>query len=141
VATAPPTAPPLKPSVVATQKRVRLKAFEGLKAARMRPARPTYFMVCIGNMRTVVYLAPIVGASHKVLLRGLMGPDTGLKYHRGQLVFERGIYTFIGPTVVPTMRRRIEQGLLALTGRRWPTRVRRAEVEEPEQRSHAEQPA
>ena len=122
------------------QKRVKTKTMDGLKNARMRPARPTYFMLCIGNAQSLTYLAPVVGASHKTMLRPLMGADTGLKYHRGQCIFEKGYYTFVGPTVSAGMRRKLEQGLIALTGRRWPTRVRRGEVEEKGQ-SSAELPA
>ena len=60
----------------------------------------------------------------------LMGKDTGLKYHRGQCIYEQGCYTFVGPTVAPGMKRKLEVGLLALTGRRFRAMVRRGEVEE-----------
>ena len=127
-------------SVASVQKRVRTKTLEGLKAARMSPARPTYFMLCIGNKGAVAYLAPVVGSGHKTLLRPLMGKDTGLKYHRGQCIYEQGYYTFVGPTVAPGMKRKLEMGLLTLTGRRFRALVRRGAVEEAKQKSSAELP-
>ena len=45
-------------------------------------------MLCIGNKGAVAYLAPVVRSGHKTLLRPLMGKDTGLKYHRGQCIYE-----------------------------------------------------
>ena len=106
----------------------------------MRPLRPTYFMLCIGNVHAVAYLAPVVGASHKTLLRPLMGKDTGLKYHRGQCIYERGLYAFVGPTVAPGMRRKLEAGLFALTGGHFRTLLRRGEIQEAKQHSSAELP-
>ena len=101
----------------------------------MSPARPTYFMLCIGNKGAVAYLAPVVGSGHKTLLRPLMGKDTGLKYHRGQCIYEQGYYTFVGPTVAPGMKRKLEMGLL-----RFRALVRRGAVEEAKQKSSAELP-
>lgn len=127
-----------KPSDATLRKRVRAKTIEGLNAARMRPARPTYFMLCIGNKGSLAYMGPKVAASHKALLRGLMGADTGLKYHRGQCIYERGCYAFVGPTVASGMRKKLELGLIELTGRRWRTLVRRAAIQESKQSSVAE---
>jgi len=142
VATAAPPAPAAPPSKVAgAQKRVRTKTIEGLKAARMSPSRPTYFMLCIGNKGAVLYLAPVVGSGHKTLLRPLMGKDTGLKYHRGQCIYENGYYTFVGPTVAAGMKRKVEMGLLALTGRRFRALVRRGAIQEAKQKSGAELPS
>jgi len=129
-----------KPAQDAIRRRVKAKTIEGLNAARMRPARPTYFMLCIGNKSCLAYMGPKVAASHKMLLRGLMGADTGLKYHRGQCVFEKGCYTFIGPTVALGMRKKLELGLAELTGRRWRAMLRREAVAEPKQGSVAELP-
>lgn len=129
-----------KPAQAAIRRRVRAKTIEGLNAARMRPARPTYFMLCIGNKSCLAYLGPKVAASHKMLLRGLMGTDTGLKYHRGQCIFEKGCYTFVGPTVALGMRKKLELGLVELTGRRWRARLRRDAVAESKQGSVAELP-
>ncbi len=141
MATAPAPAPAAPASNVGTaQKRVKAKTLDGLKAARMKPARPTYFMLCIGNKGAVAYLAPVVGSSHKTLLRPLMGKDTGLKYHRGQCIYEKGYYTFVGPTVAAGMKRKIEMGLLALTGRRFRTMARRGPIQEARQGSAAELP-
>ena len=106
----------------------------------MKPMRPTYFMLCIGNKGAVAYLAHVVSPSHKTLLRPLMGKDTGLKYHRGQCVYEKGYYTFVGPTVATGMRRKIEMGLLTLTGRRFRALARRGAIEEAKQKSSAELP-
>ena len=114
----------------AIRERVRVKVMEGLKAARMRPNRPAYFMLCIGNKSCLAYLAANVRASHKNLLRGLMGKDTGLKYHRGRCVFEAGSYVFVGPTMRLTLRTKVERGLFELTGRKWRARMRRDEVPE-----------
>jgi len=137
---APGAAPPPPANVASTQKRVKTKTLEGLKRARMTPSRPTYFMLCIGNKSAVAYLAPAVGAGHKTLLRPLMGKDTGLKYHRGQCIYEKGYYTFVGPTVATGMKRKIEMGLLALTGRRFRALARRGAIEEAKQKSSAELP-
>ena len=128
-------------NVATTQKRVKTKTLDGLKAARMKPARPTFFMLCIGNKGAVAYLAPVVSPGHKTLLRPLMGKDTGLKYHRGQCIYEKGYYTFVGPTVAAGMKRKIEMGLLTLTGRRFRAMVRRGPIEEAKQGSAAELPA
>jgi len=136
VATAPPNAP--SPGNPAIRKRVKAKTIDGLNAARMKPARATYFMLCVGNKTCLAYLAPSVGASHKTLLRGLMGSDTGLKYHRGRCLYEKGSYTFVGPTVVTGMRKKLELGLISLTGRRWRAMVRRGPVPEARQQGSAE---
>ena len=139
MATAAPSAPAAPAANVASaQKRVKTKTLEGLKAARMSPSRPTYFMLCIGNKGAVAYLAPVVGSGHKTLLRPLMGKETGLKYHKGQCIFENGKYAFIGPTIVTGMRRKIDAGLLSLTGRRFRAIARRGEVAEEQQGSSAE---
>jgi hypothetical protein len=139
MATAAPPAPaPVAPAVADAQKRVKTKTLEGLKSARMRPWQPTYFMLCIGNKGAVPYLAPVIRSGHKSLIRPLMGKDTGLKYHRGQCIYENGCYTFVGPTVVAGMKRKLEAGLLVLTGRRFRTMVRRGDVEESQQKSSAE---
>jgi hypothetical protein len=138
---APGAAPAPPANVASTLKRVKTKTLEGLKAARMKPARPTYFMLCIGNKGAMAYLAPVVGPSHKTLLRPLMGKDTGLKYHRGQCVYDKGYYTFVGPTVATGMKRKIELGLFALTGRRFRATARRGAVQETKQKSSAELPA
>ena len=106
----------------------------------MSPSRPTYFMLCIGNKGAMAYLAPVVGSGHKTLLRPLMGKDTGLKYHRGQCVYENGYYTFVGPTVAAGMKRKLETGLLVLTGRRFRALVRRGVIQEGKQKSGAELP-
>lgn len=127
-------------NVASTLKRVKTKTLDGLKAARMKPMRPTYFMLCIGNKGAMAYLAPVVGPSHKTLLRPLMGKDTGLKYHRGQCIYEKGYFTFVGPTVATGMKRKIEMGLLALTGRRFRALARRGPIQEAKQRSSAELP-
>ena len=141
MATAPAPAPAAPVSTAGTaQKRVKTKTLEGLKAARMKPARPTYFMLCIGNKGAVADLAPVVGSGHKTLLRPLMGKDTGLKYHRGQCIYEKGYYTFVGPTVAPGMRRKLELGLFTLTGRRFRAILRRGQAEEAKQGSGAELP-
>jgi hypothetical protein len=137
---APPTPTAPAANVASVQKRVKTKTLEGLRAARLSPARPTYFMLCIGNKGAVAYLAPVVRSGHKTLLRPLMGKDTGLKYHRGQCIYEQGCYTFVGPTVAPGMKRKLEVGLLALTGRRFRAMVRRGEVEEARQGSGVELP-
>ena len=94
----------------AMQKRVRSKAIDGLNASRMRPSRATYFMICVGNTSCRAYLAPAVGNTHKTMLRGLMGADTGLKYHRGQCLFEAGFYTFVGPTLSLGIRALLAHG-------------------------------
>ena len=141
MATAAPSAPASPAGNVASaQKRVRTKTLEGLKAARMSPSRPTYFMLCVGNKSAMAYLAPVVGSGHRTLLRPLMGKDTGLKYHRGQCIYENGYYTFIGPTVAAGMRRKLETGLLSLTGRRFRALVRRGAIQEAKQKSGAELP-
>ena len=127
-----------KPAQDPIRRTVRAKTIAGLNAARMRPARPTYFMLCIGNKTCLAYMGPKVAASHKTLLRGLMGADTGLKYHRGKCVFEKGCYTFIGPTVALGMRKRLELGLAEQTGRRWRAMLRREAVPELGQGSVAE---
>ena len=132
------TEQPEEPNQAATRKRVKSRTIDGLNAARMRPARPTYFMLCIGNKTACAYLGPKVASSTKTLLRGLMGSDTGLKYHRGQCIFEQGCYTFVGPTVVLGMRKKLETGLVDLTGRRWRARLRRGAVQESRQASVAE---
>ena len=120
------------------QKRVRSKAIDGLNASRMRPSRATYFMICVGNKSCRAYLAPAVGNTHKTMLRGLMGADTGLRYHRGQCLFEAGFYTFVGPTLSLGIRQKLERGLTELTGRRWRTKVRRGTHQgSPERRCRA----
>jgi hypothetical protein len=137
---APGALPALPPNLVTTHKRVRTKTLEGLKAARMKPSQPTFFMLCIGNVSSIAYLAPVVRSSHKTLLRPLMGKETGLKYHKGQCIFENGKYAFVGPTIVTGMRRKIEAGLLTLTGRQFRAIARRGEVAEEQQGSSAEMP-
>ena len=93
-----------------------------------------------GGVGIAAYLAPVVSASHRTLLRPLMGKDTGLKYHRGQCIYEKGYYTFVGPTVATGMRRKIEMGLLSLTGRRFRALARRGAIAEAKQKSSAELP-
>ena len=137
---APAAAAPPPANVASTLKRVNTKTLEGLKAARMSPARPTYFMLCIGNKAAIAYLARAVSPGHKTLLRPLMGKDTGLKYHRGQCIYEKGYYTFVGPTVATGMTRKIEAGLFTLTGRKFRAMVRKGPIQEAKQKSSAELP-
>lgn len=111
-----------------------LGAMRTVKAAQPG-AKPMQFMVAAGSKRCLAYLGPSVGASHKTLLGELLTGDSGIKYYRGECVFEAKAYTFVGDDI-PTggFGKRLQAGLLELTQQRYPVRIRKSsgEVEEVE---------
>lgn len=111
-----------------------LGALRTVKAAQPG-AKPMQFMVAAGPKRCLAYLGLSVGASHKTLLGELLAGESGIKYYRGECVFEAKAYTFVGDDI-PTggFGKRLQAGLLELTQQRFAVRIRKSsgEVEEVE---------
>lgn len=118
-------------------KTVRDRVLAAMRAVKAAPpgGKPVQFMVAAGPKRCLAYLGPSVGASHKTLLGELLAGESGIKYYRGECVFEAKAYTFVGDDI-PTggFGKRLQQGLLELTQQRYPVRIRKSsgEVEEVE---------
>lgn len=109
-----------------------LGALRTVKAAQPG-AKPMQFIVAAGPKRCLAYLGPSVGASHKTLLGELLAGESGIKYYRGECVFEAKAHTFVGDDI-PTggFGKRLQAGLLELTQQRYAVRIRKTsgEVEE-----------
>ncbi|MCW5666135.1 MAG: hypothetical protein KIT35_20080 [Piscinibacter sp.] len=109
-----------------------LGALRTVKAAQPG-AKPMQFMVAAGPKRCLAYLGLSVGASHKTLLGELLAGESGIKYYRGECVFEAKAYTFVGDDI-PTggFGKRLQAGLFELTQQRFAVRIRKSsgEVEE-----------
>lgn len=113
------------PAVASPARRLaRSRLVTMLRRVRNSPAQPVMFVLCVGNARGSVFLAPKVTPSHRVQLRSFMGNDSGLRFHTGRCVFENGAYTFVGPTVTSSLRAKVEKGLNELTGMKWRVRLR-----------------
>lgn len=118
-----------------------LAALRTVKAAQPG-AKPMQFMVAAGPKRCLAYLSLSVGASHKTLLGELLAGESGIKYYRGECVFEAKAYTFVGDDI-PTggFGKRLQAGLLELTQQRFAVRIRKSSGEVEEVEGEAEEGA
>lgn len=105
------------------RRRVRARVIDQFRIVKNRPDRQVLFLLCVGHTSCVPYLAPSINDSLKPLLIKVLKGDTGFKFFRGECVWEDGGYTFVGPRLTMTLARRIERGLLDLTGTRWRIRA------------------
>lgn len=113
--------------------RLRSKVKEAFGIVKNRPDRDVFFVVCAGNRGCVPYLGPVAGASQKALLKTVMKGDTGLKFYFGRCVYEESCYTFVGPGLPSGLRKRLERGLLDLTGSTWRVRIRKGTIKDEKQ--------
>jgi hypothetical protein len=106
-----------------------MAAMRSIKAAKP-DAKPIQFVVAAGPKQCLAFLALSVGASHKTLLAKLMPGESGIKYYRGECLFEDKAYTFVGEDI-PTggFSKRLQKGLFELTQLRYPIRVRKTSGE------------
>lgn len=120
----------LTPAQLLLKAKLKARLVEGFRAAKSRPTRPTHFMVCVGNRTCMAFVGPRVGSSQKTILRQMMGKDSGLKYHSGRCVFDQGCYTFVGLTIPPGIRVRLERALFLQTNTRYRVKIRKGRAEE-----------
>jgi hypothetical protein len=115
-----------------SQHKLRLKAkvIEMLRIVKNHPEREVKFVVCVGNQHCLPFLGLVVGATQKTLLKTVMKGDTGLKYYYGRCVYEESCYTFVGLALPSALRKRLERGLLDLTGSMWRVRVRSGTIKD-----------
>lgn len=109
------------------RRRVRSRVFDQFRLVKNRPDVKVEYLLCLGHRGCTPYLGPSVSDALKPLLAKVMKGDTGLKYFHGECIWEDGGYTFVGPRMTQTIARRIERGLLDLTGTRWRVRAREHE--------------
>jgi hypothetical protein len=110
--------------------RLRTKVVEMLRIVKNRPDREVHFLICMGNKSCFPYLGPVAGPSQKALLKTVMKGDTGLKYFYGRCVYEESCYTFVGLALPSSLRKKLEHGLLDLTGSAWRVRVRSGTIKD-----------
>jgi hypothetical protein len=115
-----------------SQHKLRLKAkvLEMFRIVKNHPEREVKFVVCVGNLNCLPYLGLVVGVTQKTLLKTVMKGDTGLKYFYGRCVYEESCYTFVGLAMPSGLRKRLERGLLDLTGSMWRVRVRSGTIKD-----------
>jgi len=113
-----------KPEDTPERRRVRARAIDMFRIVKNRPDRKVMYLLCMGHKSSAPYLAPSVNDSLKPLLLRLLRGDTGFKFFRGECIWEDGGYTFVGPRMSGSLARRIENGLVQLTGTRYRVRAR-----------------
>lgn len=112
-----------EPEDTPERRRVRNRVIEQFRLVKNRPDVKVQYLLCLGHRRCAPYLGPSAGDTFKPLLAKVLKGDTGLKYFQGECIWEDGGYTFVGPRMTSTIARRIERGLLDLTGTRWRVRA------------------
>jgi hypothetical protein len=120
-------AAPPKPSP--ERLRLRTRLIDRFRVVKMRPDQKVLFLLCIGNRSAAPFLGSSVSDSNKPLLVKALKGDTGFKFFRGEVLWEDGAYTFVGMRMNNTLARRIENGILQLTGTRYRIRAREGKVE------------
>ncbi|MBX3606067.1 MAG: hypothetical protein KF788_12365 [Piscinibacter sp.] len=106
------------------RRRVRARVIDQFRIVKNRPDRKVLFLLCLGHKSCAPYLGPTVSDAQKPLLTKVLKGDTGFKFFRGECIWEEGGYTFVGSRLSMAHARRIERGLLELTGTRWRVRAR-----------------
>lgn len=112
-----------EPADTPERRRVRARVIDQFRLVKNRPDVKVMFLLCVGHRSCAPYLGPSAADSLKPLLAKVLQGDTGLKYFRGECIWEESAYTFVGPRMSKTIARRIEDGLLELTGTRWRVRA------------------
>lgn len=106
------------------RRRVRARVIDQFRIVKNRPDRKVLFLLCLGHNSCAPYLGATISDAQKPLLTKVLKGDTGFRFFRGECVWEDGGYTFVGPRLSTSLARRIEIGLLDLTGTRWRIRAR-----------------
>lgn len=117
-----------EPEDTPERRRVRARVIDQFRIVKNRPDRKVLFLLCIGHNSCAPYLAATISDAQKPLLTKVLRGDTGFKFFRGECIWEDGGYTFIGNRLSATHARRIERGLLDLTGTRYRIRAREGSV-------------
>lgn len=112
-----------EPEDTPERRRIRSRVIAQFRLVKNRPDVKVMFLLCLGHRSCAPYLGQSAGDTFKPLLAKVLKGDTGLKYFRGECVWEDGGYTFVGPRMTATIARRLERGLLELTGTRWRVRA------------------
>lgn len=110
------------------RRRLRARVIDMFRIVKNRPDRRVLFLLCVGHRSCVPYLAPAVSDAQKPLLLKALKGDTGMRFFRGECIWEDGGYTFVGTRMTTTLARRIERGLLELTNTRWRIRAREGDA-------------
>jgi hypothetical protein len=110
------------------RRRLRTRVIDMFRIVKNRSDRRVMFLLCVGHTRCVPYMAPAISDAQKPLLTKVLRGDTGLKFFRGECIWEDGGYTFVGTRLSNTIARRIERGLLELTGVRYRIRAREGDA-------------
>jgi hypothetical protein len=115
-----------------SQHKLRLKAkvLEMFRIVKNHPEREVKFIICVSNQNCLPYLGLVVGVTQKTLLKTVMKGETGLKYFMGRCIYEESCYTFVGLALPSGLRKRLERGLLDLTGSVWRVRVRSGTIKD-----------
>jgi hypothetical protein len=106
------------------RRRLTTRLLDQFRVVKNRPDRKVVFLLCVGRETAAAYLGPSASDSNKPLLTKALKGDTGFKFYRGECVWEDGGYTFVGSNLSSTLARRIERGILDLTGTRFRVRAR-----------------
>jgi hypothetical protein len=108
------------------RRRLTTRVVDQFRLVKNRPDVKVVFLLCIGRETAAPYLGPSASDSHKPLLTKALKGDTGFKFYRGECIWEEGAYTFVGRNLSSTLARRIERGIVDLTGTRYRIRARDA---------------
>ena len=106
------------------RRRLTTRVLDQFRIVKNRPDRKVLFLLCIGRETAAPYLGPSASDSNKPLLTKALKGDTGFKFFRGECIWEDGSYTFVGRNLSSTLARRIERGIVDLTGTRFRIRAR-----------------
>lgn len=112
-----------KPTESPERLRLKVRLIDQFRIVKNRPDRKVVFLLCVGRQTAAPYLGPSASDSHKPLLTKVLKGDTGFKFYRGECVWEDGGYTFVGKSLSSTLARRIERGIIELTGTRFRVRA------------------
>ena len=109
------------------RRRLTARVKDQFRIVKNRPDVKVEYLLCIGRESAAAYLGPTASDSQRPLLTKALKGDSGLKFYRGTCIWEDGGYTFVGPRMSTTLARRIQDGIMDLTGTRY--RVRAHEPE------------
>ncbi|GEM_PF-2741250 len=114
----------------ADEKFVRNRVVSAMKIVKAAKAgaKPMLFMIGMGKTHVMPYMWYSVGGSHRTMLTRLMPGESGIKFFKGECIWEEKAFTFIGETI-PTggFAKKLQKGLQELTNIKYRVRSRRPE--------------
>lgn len=105
------------------RRRLKTRLIDQFRIVKMRPDQKVVFLLCVGNRKSAAFLGRTASDSNKPLLTKALKGDGNFKFYRGEVKWEEGAYTFVGPKMSATLARRIQHGVHELSGTNYRVRA------------------